>query len=70
MVELDFIRLDQASRESDARWFIDSIFKHTAIWEKVSWYNTIPDTKRGIITLKFNARSMPFLPARLSVLLV
>lgn len=36
--------LDQASRKSDARRFIASIFKHSTNWEKISWYNTISGT--------------------------
>lgn len=31
-----FIKLNQTPKESDARQFIDSIFKHSRIWEKVS----------------------------------
>lgn len=45
-VQTDFVNLDQDFWESDARWFIASIFKPSIIWEKVSWWNTITVHKK------------------------
>lgn len=49
-VQLDFTRRHQTSREPNARWFIASIFKYNAIWDRVSWCNTNPSAWGGVIT--------------------
>jgi hypothetical protein len=49
-------------QESDARWL--SIFKHSTIWKKVSWCNSVPGAQGDIIISKLNSKYMLLLPRR------
>lgn len=42
-------RLDQTSKDYDARGVTDDVLKHNIIWKNVSWYKTVSSVQ-GIVT--------------------